>query len=446
MRVTLNTNRLYTASLGDATSDQIRAASRVCPFSDDAVDEDALGAPHPSVGARTDRRIGTYTRTLVGSVASETERVKSSSGGMTSWMLAKLIDEGLVDAIVHVGRTASAPELFEFTVSRSEREIEERRKSQYYATTFAEVFQTILGEDIRVAVVGIPCFIKAARLLCREDERFATRITMFVGLVCGHLKSQFFAEALAWQAGVAPSELSRVDFRVKNSERSAGDYDFGAWRENDAEPSRQRTRSLIGGMWGHCAFQPEACNFCDDIFAETADIVFGDAWLPEYSADWRGTNVIVSRNEALDAILEAGMSSGEILVEDVGPDKVAHSQAGNFRHRRDGLAVRLADDIAAGKTVPKKRVEPDAHRVDRRRRRLIRQRRRMAALSFTWFAEARSSGDLSRFVAPMRREIAKYDRIAVPPWKTLAGAPAKLFARFARLVSARQAVMRERRD
>lgn len=40
----------------------------------------------------------------------------------------------------------------------------------------------------------------------------------------------------------------------------------------------------------------KACDFCDDVFAETADIALGDAWLPEYVQDGNGTNVVVTRN------------------------------------------------------------------------------------------------------------------------------------------------------
>ena len=37
-----------------------------------------------------------------------------------------------------------------------------------------------------------------------------------------------------------------------------------------------------------------ACEFCDDVVGETADMSVGDAWLPGYVSDWRGTSVVVS--------------------------------------------------------------------------------------------------------------------------------------------------------
>src|SRR5690606_15946361 len=96
-----------------------------------------------------------------------------------------------------------------------------------------------------------------------------------------------------------------------------------------------RTKSMsstIDGSWGYGAFQPESCNFCDDVFAETADVVLGDAWLPEYRADWRGTNVVVTRNEHIAEILYRARAEGRITLDHLTPDRAAETQAGNYRH------------------------------------------------------------------------------------------------------------------
>ncbi|WP_354003125.1 Coenzyme F420 hydrogenase/dehydrogenase, beta subunit C-terminal domain [Alteromonas mediterranea] len=37
-----------------------------------------------------------------------------------------------------------------------------------------------------------------------------------------------------------------------------------------------RNRRACYTDWRYAFFQPNACNYCDDISAETADIVFGD--------------------------------------------------------------------------------------------------------------------------------------------------------------------------
>lgn len=73
--------------------------------------------------------------------------------------------------------------------------------------------------------------------------------------------------------------------------------------------------------------------------------------------------------------------------------------------------MRLADDAELGLSVPRKRVAPDALAVAPRRAALLRQRRKMSALSHVAFREALESGDLRVYLRAMRREIRAYERL-----------------------------------
>jgi coenzyme F420-reducing hydrogenase beta subunit len=410
--LTLNRYGLYSASLDGVGEDDVKRASRVCPFSDDAPNEDVLGAPTVAGNALPkDARLGHHSRIFAGRHRSDEYLLGSSSGGLTSWLVGQLLDRGLVDAVVHVGRTTGDGPLFQYTISADSESARGHRKSQYYPTTLKDVLQTAQRERQRYALVGVPCFVKAARLLCREDEALRQSIRYFIGLVCGHMKGPGFAESLAWQMGIAPNDLGTVDFRLKNPGRSASEYDFGALKHGEADFHKQRTQSMVGGNWGHAAFQPEACNFCDDVFAETADVVFGDAWLPRYRKNWRGTNVVVTRNPEIDVILSDGVRAGEIELDELSLEDAAGSQAGGLRHRRDGLAVRLADDLNAGLSVPSKRVAPRDVSSKDVRGTLVRHRRSMSRLSLESFAEARRRGELSAYLQPMGAAIARYQRL-----------------------------------
>ena len=405
--VTIGRFGVYEARLDGVDPAVVRDASRVCPFSDDARNEDDL-ARELFPGLPTDDRIGAHLDVFAGRRTSENELVASSSGGLTSLMLTELLRRGVVDGVLHVGRSASGDQLFTYEISTTSEDVERSRKSMYSATTLADVVAEIRGDGRTYAVVGLPCFIKALRLLAHEMPGLGEQLRVYVGLVCGHLKSSFFAESLAWQAGVPPHELGRIDFRVKNPERSSGDYDYEVAARDGAEPRVRRTSSTIDGPWEYGAFQPEACNFCDDVFAESADVVFADAWLPQYKADWRGMNAVVVRDERLRELLLAARRRGEIHLEALSVDEAARSQAGGLRHRRTGLAVRLADDMRRGLSVPTKRVAPDLRVVTRRRAAVIRQRRRMSQLSLETFAIARQAGDFELYAAPMRRAIQRY--------------------------------------
>ena len=253
--------------------------------------------------------------------------------------------------------------MFSYVVSRSVDEVQSRRKSQYYPVTFEHVLREIRGDGKRYAFVGIPCAVTAVRHLAAADPMLREQLAFVVGIVCGHLKSMAYAQSFAWQLGVAPPDLAAVDFRIKDPERTSREYGFQA-TATDGRTAEAKTMSLVGGSWGHAVFQLGACDFCDDIFAETADVVLGDAWLAKYEIDWRGTNMVVTRDQTIDQILLDGRASGAVTLDDLSVASIVSTQAGNFRHRRDGLAVRLHDDDEAGQWHPRKRVVADLTVVD----------------------------------------------------------------------------------
>lgn len=414
--VALSSRGIWQADAHHADRADRRAASRVCPFSDEAANEDAIAAAIWP-GLAQDDRVGRWRDAWAGRVADDAVVTGSSSGGLTTYVLRELLGSDEIDAVIHVGRARFGH--FEYQISSSPDELLNRRKSDYTSVTLADVLTSVQTDPRRFAIVGIPCFIKAARLLAGTDPAIGDKLLYHIGLVCGHLKTQFFAESLAWQAGIEPDDLGTVDFRVKVEGRSSNQYAFRATRKVSGDSVERPMSETLDGPWGYGAFQPEACNFCDDIFAETADAAFGDAWLPEYTADWRGTNVVLSRSDRISELLVAGAASGQIALIPLSLDKVEASQAGNFRHRRDALRVRLADDLDAGLSVPIKRVDPGRGHVTPQRVDLIRQRRSISAASLNWFADAKEAGDLAKYLRPMAAAIAKYRRINSPLWRRL---------------------------
>lgn len=411
--VTLGRFGSQQAVLDGANAADLRAGSAVCPFAHESPNEDAIADDVFSQEMAHDPRLGRFLRVSAAQVADDDYLQGSSSGGMTSWIAGRLLRDGHVDGLIHVGKGQGG--LFGYTVSSTVEELASERKSAYYSTTMAQVLKSVSGDGKRYAVIGVPCFITAARLLARQSPPLAEQLAYFIGLVCGHLKSSAFAELLAWQTGVAPDELESVDFRVKYPDRDAGDYGFSARRRGEDAWRTRPNRELMGANWGHAMLQLNACNFCDDIFAETADVALGDAWLEGYRDDWRGTNVVITRNPLIQQLLDSGADAGELRVDPLTADDAARSQGGNFRHRRDGLQVRLADDAASGEWVPLKRVEPGYAHLPARRVALVRKRRELSDRSHALFAEARERGSLRHYIRGIRPLVRDYSVLDLGP-------------------------------
>jgi coenzyme F420-reducing hydrogenase beta subunit len=248
------------------------------------------------------------------------------------------------------------------------------------------ILKTIREVPGRYAVVGIPCFIKAVQLLRENDPVFKERIRFTLGLFCGHMKSARFVESFAWQMNVPVNEVKRVEFRYKDPGRPANWYN-AMLTLRDGTVVNKDWWHFADGDWGAGFFMNSACNFCDDVVGETADISFGDAWVEPYSSDGRGTNVVVVRSPIIENFVEDAIATGRLKLDAVDGKFVEQTQAAGFRQRREGLAYRLTWNSKGVRPI--KRVAPDAERPTKGRKLIYRMRYYISAWSHKMFRYAR---------------------------------------------------------
>ena len=209
----------------------------------------------------------------------------------------------MVDGVAHVVPTAGADgTFFRFAVSRSVAAVRSGARSRYFPVDMAEVLDEIRRAPGRYAIVGVPCFIKAVNLLRESDPVIAARVTHLLGLFCGHMKSARFVDSFAWQLGVDPRQVRAVEYRRKDPGRPANWYNVQLTLADGSSHAKDWWH-LADGDWGAGYFMASACNWCDDVMAETADIAFSDAWVEPYSSDERGTNVVVMRSASLHDLI-----------------------------------------------------------------------------------------------------------------------------------------------
>lgn len=382
------------------------AFARTCPFSPEARDEDAIALERLPETPHADRRIGRFESAYVGHVEEGGFRANGSSGGLVSWVAAELMRTGAIDGVAHVVPVADGDgTFFRYRISRSGGEIAEGGKSRYFPVDLADVLQEIRETPGRYAIVGIPCFIKAVNLLRAEDPVIGERVTHLLGLFCGHMKSAAFVDSFAWQLDSDPAEVKAVEYRRKDAGRPANWY-TAQLRLADGTERSQDWWHLADGDWGAGFFQASACNWCDDVMAETADIAFGDAWVEPYSSDGRGTNVAIVRSPGLRDLVAAGVAEGRLALEAVDADFIANTQAAGLRQRREGLAYRLT--WARRGIVPRKRVAPSAGELGWRRRLVYRSRFGISAWSHRMARLARATGMPFVYVRWARLSLATY--------------------------------------
>lgn len=335
-----------------------RLCIEVCPFQNHDDSEDTLAAALYSgiKGIQHTPETGYFLGSYAG-FANSGYRERGASGGLASWLLASLLEKGVVDRVICVRSTSDPESLFGYAVAAMPEEVQQASKSAYYPVEISGALRHVIANDGRYAIIALPCVAKALRLASKRIPLLNKRILFIAGLVCGQTKSKYFAKYLAHNMGANPAAVTKVCFRAKNMTRPANNFEMHMHTEDGAKQVCVGGSGLYAATWCSGMFTPRACTFCDDVFAETADVSFMDAWLPEYTLDSQGTSIVIVRSLLALQQMEYGMVQTSLTLQTLTIEKTIASQVGVVELKRSRLANRLWVAARSGLTI-KKRIVP----------------------------------------------------------------------------------------
>ena len=157
-------------------------------------------------------------------------------------------------------------------------------------------------------------------------------------------------------------------------------------------------------------FTPNACNYCDDVFAECADVTCMDAWLPEYSKDSRGTSLMLVRSPLVERVISRGQGA---QLEHISIDHVVRSQGGVLAIKRQHLRYRLYLDQEKGQKVLK-RVRPERTRNLLMRREIILKDKMRVISRDHWAVGMKEPNSLREAMRPALKQLAIQNAISLP--------------------------------
>ncbi len=347
-------------------ADSCRLCLNVCPFSNEhGEDEDSLGKDLFGTDAACVHHasMGWVRDAFVGGVAEEARRLEAPSGGLTTAVLCQLLKHKRIDAAIVLQPLTQRP-WFHSSIADSEAQVLGSRGSVYHVAPFDKAISDVLaGPDRSYAVVALPCAAKALRLAQKRLPALRRRIRYILGLTCGGYRSLLFADLLTALMG-----RSRGVMRYRSKRLSRTGRDYRAELKTDRSVRSVRMLGLFGYLWINEVGGLRSCLFCDDVFAETADATFMDAWLPEYQTDRRGTNLVISRNQDISGILATLLKTGECEGGRIDSKRIEQSQIGVLDRRRGLMAARCRFAAETLDYVPKKRLAicpPSSQQTDR---------------------------------------------------------------------------------
>lgn len=414
IKIEMNSHGLYEEVISnDVTDDISPLVQKVSPYlnSNMSVCDVAKNLFSGHKNIKTDGRIGYYQSLFVGHVKEGKYRESASSGGMGTWIFKELLEKKLIDGVIHVkdNPDKTSPILFKYGISKSIEEIKAGAKTKYYPVELSEMLDLVRNNKGKYAIVGIPSFIESVRLLALNDAIIEERIIFTVGLICGHQKSSRFADYMAWQVGIKPGYLKEIDFRHKLDDARADSYGIKMTGIVDGKIKTViKSKNSLGGQnWGLGYFKPLASDFTDDVFNETADIVVGDAWLPEYTNDSDGNNIVIIRNSIIQNLITEAIDEDKLIMNDVDADTIFKSQAAHYRHTYDELSYRKYKQKKNNRWYPISRVN-ESNTISFLRGKVQDIRMEISSKSHRNFKMAVEKNDLEFFEKKMKILTYKY--------------------------------------
>lgn len=377
---------------------------KVCPFINGNPNEDDVSnnlfAGIKGIKHRSET--GYYLNSYVGYAPEEKMRWKGASGGMATYLLCRLLALNKIDYVVAVSPNPDSDKLFKFVVVSTHEEVQECSKSAYYPVEVSEVLRHIQENEGRYAIVGLPCVCKAIRLAQSRNKRLKDRIRYVVGLVCGQQKSKFYTEYLSRKCGIDSSV--KVLFREKDEDEPANNLLFIAEGPRGEKQRKYFNQDGVSKIWCQGWFTLNACFFCDDIFAECADIALMDAWLPQYTSESKGTSFLLDRAGLVDKLNLKNIN--KIRLEDV-----INSQKGVLYNKRFDILARLKTAQKNGGYVPQKRRHSRIRLLEIARSGMAKARFTISQQSGrSWLAAGKDMNDFGKMMMPFVRQLEKAER------------------------------------
>ena len=345
-------------NLSEAKDNEVAAQMEfVCPSLNPKFNEDALAAEFLKNCDHPSQNIGPYQDVYAGFVKEGAYRNNGTSGGFGTWIGAELFQQGLIDGVIHIKehkRATALDPFFKYAISNSLEEITKGARTKYHVIEVSEVLQMIKEKPGKYLFIGLPCMVKAIRRIQLVDPLVKESIAYTAALVCGHLKSINWTLSLGWAKGIEPADAVKFKYRTKADDIPARAYVFTAYA--DDYEIREDSGNVVGGKFNQGSLMLPACNFCDDVVGETADVTIGDAWLPQFEIDSNGTNLLIVRNTQINELIKNASGTDRIYLEPLTEKDAVSAQSGGFRQRREGLSYRLKVVDKKGLWRPIKRV------------------------------------------------------------------------------------------
>lgn len=248
---------------------------------------------------------------------SEIQRLKCCSGGAVTKLASYLLENKLIDGMIHVERLWSklGEQHYSARLSKTIQEIQENVSSAYQPIDFSNILEN-LEKGKTYFITGTPCIIRGIKKLFDKNKKFKDIDIITCALICSHNTNSQFIDYLTQinNLGISKTEEWQANIRYKDSSISdANNFKNHIYTKDKTLLLKNRYESGWTHIWRSYFFAMNCCNYCSDFWGYEADVSVKDAWGKWAKEDNRGKSIVIIRNEQINELfLKCGLIFEEL--------------------------------------------------------------------------------------------------------------------------------------
>lgn len=275
-----------------------------------------------------ERYIGSYKACFIGYSNNVELRENAASGGVVTAILINMLQKGIIDgAFVSKQKMINGEVSGVSYIATSESDLLDSRTSIYADFPLPKYFKEMLDFKGKLAVVALPCQLRALNKFIDENPQLKDKIVLKVSLFCGGTPKRSLIKDILKKNKINPLDVKKFYFR-KGHWRGQSSVDLN----NGEVKSFSYTNNICTYKNLYFGFL-DRCFSCSNHFGYDSDISCGDVWLKEMKKHpIKHTGIIAKSDNALK-LLEDFKSEGILSLQEIEAKKVLKSQkrALNFK-------------------------------------------------------------------------------------------------------------------
>lgn len=239
-------------------------------------------------------------------------RFKGSSGGTITEILRFLLDEKIVDYVIHIQKDGYDAFHNIPIVTNDIKSILENTGSKYCPTAPLENIKDLINSKYKYAFVGRPCDIVGLENLQKFDEKIKKAIKYKISFFCAGAPSIKGTEKILEKFNLEKNQIKSFRYRGNGWPGETTIIDF----------NNKVYTMLYNDSWGKILnrYLPSRCKLCPDGVGMSADVVFGDGWdcdekgYPKFD-EKKGKSLGIIRNKAGKELMEEIVAKKKLYSE-----------------------------------------------------------------------------------------------------------------------------------